>query len=507
MNVQNIGTWIERNAIINPHKVALKQGDRALTYAQLAERVDRLSHALLARGFRKGDRIAILLRNNIAFLEMVFATARAGMIAVPLNWRLVADELAFILGDSGSSALLYETALGGPVADLVTRGKAPSVRVLLDGAPTDGVLDYETLLTSGARGDADNTVTFETAHVIMYTAGTTGRPKGVVLTHGNTHYQCVNALHLGILPDVRALAVLPFFHVGGLHGSALAVLCIGGTLVVVDRFDPGEILQIIETEKVHGLVGVPAMFLFMAQHPNFAKTDLSSVAVLTAGGAPLPVPLIETYEKRGVLFRQGYGLTECSAGVTGMDPADAYRKAGSAGKACFYTEVRVVDAHGETCPPNEAGEVVVRGPNVMREYWGLPKETAETVRKDWLHTGDIGKMDEEGYLYLVDRKKEMIISGGENIFPAEIENVLFGHPAVGECAVFGVTDPKFGERPVAVVVPRSGASVTSEEILAWLDGRLARYKMPREVHVRAAALPRNAAGKVLKPALRDEIVR
>ena len=297
------------------------------------------------------------------------------------------------------------------------------------------------------------------------------------------------------------LALLPLFHVGGLLGSVLPVLFIGGTVVLQARFDAGETLRLIQAHKVQGMVGVPAIYQFLAAHPAFATTDLSSLVVLTSGGAPLPLHTIEVYRQRGILFRQGYGLTEAAAGVTGMDPQDCFTHAGSVGKAVHFVDLRIVDDQGADVPPGARGELWVRGPNVMAGYWNRPEETAKVLVDGWLRTGDAASRDEAGYVTIYGRQKEMIISGGENIYPAEIENALAEHAGVAEATVFGVPDATWGQRPVAFVAARPGQVLTAAELAAFLEERLARFKLPREFHL-VPALPRSAAGKVLQDELR-----
>jgi fatty-acyl-CoA synthase len=339
--------------------------------------------------------------------------------------------------------------------------------------------------------------------VIMYTSGTTGRPKGAMLTHANFLWNNINAL-LGYdtLMNDRTLVVAPLFHIGGLNVTPLAAFLKGATVVLERQFDPQRVLKLIPEQKITTMFGVPAMFLFMSQMPGFADTDLSTVRTFICGGAPVPEALIRLYGARGITFAQGYGLTE-TAPFASLVPVDrALDKIGSAGVPPFFTDVRCVDDRDDPVPPGERGEVVVRGPNVMKGYWNRAEATAEVMRNGWFHTGDVGVMDEEGYLYIVDRKKDMIISGGENIYPAEVEDCIYKHPDVGEVAVIGVPDERWGETVCAIVVPKQGTSPTEQDIIDFTQGKLARYKQPRQV-VFTDVLPRNPAGKVLKFELRD----
>ena len=493
----NVGRWPSMHVIWRPEQVALIDGDRKLTYRALDASVGRLGQALIERGIGFGDRVALLCGNRIETIQIVLACARIGAIAVPLNFRLVARELAFMLQDSGARILFVDPTFGALATDAVAAldAASPTLQTVELGVPFDA-------LFSGASGSVDAVpVDEQTPHLIMYTAGTTGLPKGVTLTHGNTFWQTVNALNLGLGPGVVGLSILPLFHVGGLNGSVMPLIFIGGTVVLQRAFDPTETLRLIEKHRVQGMVGVPAVFQMMAAMPQFQTADLSSVVAFTSGGAPLPLHVIDTYKARGVVFRQGYGLTECAPGVTGMEPQDAYAKPGSVGRACHHTHVRVVDEAGNDCPASVEGEVIVAGPNVMIGYWNREKDTAEAIQNGWLHTGDAGHFDADGYLYVAGRIKEMIISGGENIYPAEVANALFEHPALVDCAVIGVPDEKWGQRPVAFVVlhPAAGPaeSFDTSAFNGFLQDRLAKYKHPREYRF-VKFLPRNATGKVVK---------
>jgi fatty-acyl-CoA synthase len=493
----NVGRWPRMQARWRGRQVALWDGDRSLTYAELEERVARLARALVLRGVNGGDRVALLLPICCEAVEVVLAVSRIGAIAVPINTRLTQSEVAFQLRDSGSRLLVCDPESLGKLFEGLLGETLPGLDLLC--LPDQ----YEELLVEGREAPEPvlRPITEHTPHLIMYTAGTTGDPKGVILSHGNTFWQVINAVNMGLAPEVVGLNILPLFHVGGLNGSVMPVLFIGGTVVLQRQFDPVESLALIERHRVQGMVGVPTIFQMMASVPELESADLSSVVVFTSGGAPLPRHLQETYRKRGVVFRQGYGLTEAAPGVTGMDPEDAYRKPGSVGRACHHTEVRIVDETGVECPPGVPGELVVRGPNVMLGYWNRPDATAEALRDGWLHTSDIATMDADGYVTIVGRRGDMILSGGENIYPAEIEHAAADHPAVAECAVVGADDEKWGQRPVAFVACWPGHEIGAEELLAFLEDRIARFKLPREVRL-LPMLPKNAAGKVLRAELR-----
>ena len=494
MRNEGLGSWPERRARMTPGRVAVVFEGQPITYAEVAERVRRLAGVLRDRGIGPGDRVAYLGPNHPAFLETFFATAALGAVFVPLNTRLAEPELRYMLDDSGAELLLFgrehaETAMHLAVRD----------RIAVAG-------EYEELLAAAPAEPVDTPVALDDVCMIMYTSGTTGHPKGAMLTHGNLTWNCYNLLvDLDLAGDDVALVSAPLFHTAALNHTALPVFLKGGTNVLVGRFDPAQSFDLIAEHRITLVFGVPAMFQQIALSPRWADADLSSLRILHCGGAPVPMPLIRTYQDRGLTFVQGFGMTEASPGVLLLRPDDSVRKAGSAGTPMFFTDVRVVTPDGTDAAVGEPGEVVVRGPNVMAGYWQRPDETARTLDGAWLHSGDIATVDDEGYLTIVDRLKDMIISGGENIYPAEIEGVLYEHPAVAECAVVGVPDERWGEVGRAMVVLRDGASATPDELLAFLDGRLARYKIPRTAVI-VDALARNASGKLLRHKLRNQSV-
>ncbi|MGC0336454.1 acyl-CoA synthetase [Streptomyces sp. SLBN-8D4] len=494
MRNEGLGSWPARRARKTPHRTALIHGDTTLTYAALHTRVTRLARALRARGIRRGDRIAYLGPNHPSYLETLFAAGTLGAVFVPLNTRLAGPEIAYQLSDSGARALVYGPPHAGLVAGLPG---STDVRTYVEvGA------EYEELLAESPAEPIDEPVAPDDTCIIMYTSGTTGRPKGAMLTHGNLTWNAINVLvDTDLIADERALVSAPLFHTAGLNMLTLPVLLKGGTCVLVEAFDPDATFDLIEQHRITFMFGVPTMFEQVARHPRWAGADLSSLRILTCGGSPVSTPLIAAYQERGLTFLQGYGMTEASPGTLFLDAEHALGKAGSAGVPHFFTDVRVVRPDLAPVGIDEAGEVVLRGPNVMPGYWGLPEETAASFADGWFRSGDAARVDEDGYVFIVDRIKDMIISGGENIYPAEIEDLLLGHPDIAECAVIGVPDDKWGEVPRAVVVPREGAVPDPDEVLASLAGRLAKYKIPKSVVV-ADELPRTASGKLLKSRVR-----
>jgi fatty-acyl-CoA synthase len=496
MHNQGVGSWTARRARMSPDRVAIGYEDREWTYAQLHERATRNAHALAGLGVRQGDRVAYLGPNHPAFLETLFGAGLLGAIFVPLNWRLAVPELAYLLDDSGARALVFAPDQVGAVARLMDLVELPAAVPL--GA------EYERLLAAAGTEPLDEPVTPDETCLMLYTSGTTGRPKGAMLTHANLTWNSINLLiDVDLAGDEVTLVAAPMFHVAALNQTVLPTLLKGGRMILVSSFDPQQALDLIARHRVTFLFGVPTMFLAMSQAPGWAAADLSSVRSAICGGAPVPEAVISAYQRRGVTFMQGYGLTEAAPGVLFLRREESVRKAGSAGTPVFFGDVRLVRPDGSAASAGEPGEILVRGPQVMAGYWQRPKETAEVLSEDgWLRTGDVGVADPEGYITIRDRTKDLIISGGENVYPAEVEDALYQHPAVAECAVIGVPDPHWGEVGRAVVVPRDGVEVDPAQLLEFLTGRIAKFKVPKSV-VFTDALPRTASGKVLKRALRS----
>ena len=504
---EGVGSWTARRARKTPDAPAIRYAGRTLTYAGLDDRVRRLARALRELGTGPGSRVAYLGPNHPAFLETMFAAWSAGAIFVPLNMRLAAPEVAGQLADCGAALLVYAPEQAAVVAGLrdgAGPGRAAGLSHLVAlTRPAAGEHDYESLLGGPPAVPADVPVSLDDPCLIMYTSGTTGRAKGATLTHGNITW---NALNVVVDADFRAdevaLAVAPLFHTAALNMLCLPTMLKGGTVLIEPAFDPARVLELIARYRVTSMFGVPAIYDAMAAAPGWAGADTSSLRMLLCGGAPVPDATIRRYTGRGLTFIQGYGMTETSPGALLLDAEHAMAKAGSAGVPHFFTDVRVAGPDGAEAGPGERGEILVAGPNVMRGYWGQPEATAAVLTSGWLHSGDVGTADEDGYVSVVDRIKDVIISGGENIYPAEVENALLSHPAVADCGVIGVLDGRWGEVGRAVVVLRPGQSASEADILGFLDGRLARYKIPKSVRF-AAALPRTATGKILKKQLRE----
>ncbi len=504
----NLGLFLAKRAFLTPDREAYvdSHGDLRLTFRELNDRSNRLANALLASGIAVGERVGLLLMNGAEFMEAYFALAKVGAVVVPLNWRLVPDELEFILKDSGTRRLIYGDEFADTAAELHGRGARTDIRQWLQVADTVELAafaeNYQRFRDAGTAVEPEPRAADDDMLYIMYTSGTTGLPKGVVHTHSSAIWAILTVAANCEYHDAdRYLGALPMFHVGALTPLAVNVYR-GATSVVMRSFDPLLAWQLIEREKITIGLMVPAMLNFMLQVDGYQGFAYDSVRWILTGAAPVPVALTERYHDMGIGILQIYGLTESCGPACVMTAENARRKPGSTGQAFFHTDIKLVNEHGETCAPGEAGELLVRGPHVMREYWNRPEATAETLKDGWLHTGDVAVMDEEGFVSIQDRIKDMIISGGENVYPAEIEGVLATHPGIIEAAVIGQPSEKWGESPLAIVV-RKDETLTADDVLAFCRGRLAGYKQPKGVAF-VAEIPRNPSGKILKRLLREQ---
>jgi fatty-acyl-CoA synthase len=496
------GNWLAKWSLVVPDKPALIDlaTNKTLTYAELNLRVDRYANMLRKR-FRigKGDRVAVLGQNRLEQVELFFATAKLGAILVPVNWRLAPDEVAYILSNSEPSILFYGEDLSGTVKELgkgLWKGKA----VCFDGVK-DGFAD----LVEQASGAPVTTegIGDDTPVMLLYTSGTTGLPKGAILTHGSITWNIVNTVTgWDLRHDDVTLIHTPFFHTGGWNVMTLPLLHRGATVVLMQKFDATETLETIERHRVTVSFAVPTMFQMMLETEVIDRVDLSSLRFFISGGAPCPVPLIEAYQKMGLTFKQGYGLTEVGPNCFVLHEKDAVRKAGSVGYPMLHLDTRIVDTEGKEVPQGEVGELMLRGPTVCAGYWRNPEATAKALSEDgWFATGDLFRQDEDGYHYVVDRLKEMFISGGENVYPAEVERVLYQIPAVKEAAVVGMPDEKWGEVGHAFVALGPDANgTTPDSIIDHCKKHLAKYKVPKKLMI-LAELPKGPSGKILKRVL------
>ncbi len=504
----NVGEWPSKWAELYPDEQSVKCGSVDLSKREFNERVNQLCHALQDEGAKKGDRVAGLLANGNEFIEILFACAKLGLLMVPLNFRLAAPEIAYIVNDSEPKILIYSPEFRAvvPAVSEMVSSVSKYICERPGGNPDD--IEYGAWIAGFPTTEPvpDEEITLDDPMFIMYTSGTTGNPKGAVLTHGNTLWNAINVVPLYVITkqDV-CLTSAPMFHIGGMSASATPQLYVGGRIVVERAFNPSECLQLIQDEKVTSMFGIPAMFQMMASMPEWPAADLSSVKYFLVGGAPAPRPLIDAYLEKGVVFNQGYGLTEAAPGVSSLRAVEADRKPGSVGKAFFHVDVQILDENDKPVAAGATGEVVIKGPNVFKEYWRLPDETASVKKNGWFHTGDLGQLDEDGYLWLVDRKKDMFISGGENVYPVQVEEVIYQMPQVAEVAVIGLPDERWGEVGLAIVVPKAGEDISPDDVIKFCADKLAKYKIPKKV-VLAETLPRNATGKLLKKDLRAQYI-
>jgi fatty-acyl-CoA synthase len=500
-----IGDYLGRRTIYSPDALAIvdagKTPELRLSFAQMNERANRLAHWLReTAGVGQGDRVAMLALDGVEHLDVLFACGKLGAIHTALNWRLHWRELQQILAEVTPSVLVYDDAFQDSVAQLAREETPVHHWIHLDGIGIPGSLNFGDLLdTAPATPCVCETLVEEDIAAIVFTGGTTGLPKGAQISHRQIAWNCLNTLVHDLGRGDVYLNVFPMFHVGGLFVYTLPQVIMGGTTVLLKRFDPERVLRLIERERATIFAAVPAMYQMLTQTPAWAEADLSSLRFCTSGGAPLPVPLVEQYTReKGIRFKQGFGMTEFGPGLFALAPEDAIRKAGSIGRPNFYIDARVVDSANRPLGPNEVGELVLKGPSIASGYFKNAAAWAEVIDADgWFHTGDLARYDEDWYFFIVDRLKDMFISGGENVYPAEIEAALYRHPAVFQCAVVGIPDPKWGEAGKAYVVLKPDQAASAEELLAHLGDCLARYKIPRHVEF-VASLPISPAGKVLR---------
>ena len=497
----NIGDFLFRRARLSPVKEALVIGDVRLTYSQMNRRCNRLVNALKNLGIKHGDRVAILALNDPEYFDLYFGLGKMGAIMVPINHRLAGPEIEYIVNDCRARAIVFSEAFEDLIDSI--RENIPCEHFIgtMENPPAYAK-SYADLTGEAAEDEPVIVCGDDDTLTILYTSGTTGRPKGAQLTHNGYFGTSVTLRStFGEIGEV-ILMPLPLFHIGAL---APVPMCVhfGMKMVFQQSFDPHNFLELLGREKVSWFGSVPQILMFLLQIPGYEKYDWSSVKMALVYAAPVPVTLIRAYAEAGIEIRQLYGLTECTGPATVIDGQNAIKKAGSCGPPFFHNNVRLVDMAGNDVAPGEKGEVLIAGTNLMKGYWNRPEATAETLKDGWLYTGDIGMMDEDGFLYILDRKKDMIISGGENIYPAEVEDMLLGHPAIADAAVIGFADEKWGESIKAVVVLKPEESLTENELIDWCRGKIGRFKIPKQVVI-TDQIPRTPTGKILKRVLRDQ---
>jgi len=505
-----IGDYLARRELYSPNKLAFidagKSPEWRLTFRDANCRANKLANWLKSQGVEKGDRIAIIARDGYEHLDVFFACSKLGAIHTALNWRLNWHELLEIFQYTNPKILIYSDDFKDNVANLITNYHLPILHIDGDGLPDS--LPFESTLQSAS----DSAVTCpsleaEDIAALIFTGGTTGLPKAAEVSHRMIAWNTLNTVIHDVTHNDVYLNVFPMFHTGGLFVYTLPQVIFGGTTILIRAFDPAQVLNLVEREKVTIFAAVPTMYQMLTTAPNWNEADLSALRFCTSGGAPLPVPLVEKYAaEKNIRFKQGFGMTEFGPGIFALAPEDAIRKAGSIGRPNFFVDAQIVGEQNQFLGPNEAGELVLKGPSYSSGYFNNPEATKATVdERGYFHTGDIAHYDGESYFYIVDRKKDMFISGGENVYPAEIEKVLYQHPAVHMCAVIGLPDTKWGEVGKACIVLKPNQSATEEELLKFMTERLAKYKVPKSVSF-MEALPISAAGKILKRELREQWV-
>ena len=504
------GTWaVSPSRIVEHHAdrlsddPALAFGEEVLSYAELAERMLRTAGALAGLGVGRGDVVGVLLYNSLDFVEIMLGADYLGAVFMPLNWRLAPPELGYIVGHAGASVLISERELEPLVEPVRAQLKCPVVRAGAAGG--DGWHGLAELQASGQPAGRPEPTGSDDLLRLMYTSGTTARPKGVMITHGNLDAKCLaHIAELGLGRDDRGLIAGPLYHVGALDLTFTTLLYLGCYQRILRNFASVDALDAIEQDRLTTVWLAPAMVKLVLDDESLPRRDLSSMRVIVDGGEKMPLPLIDRLLASfpGAWFADAYGLTETVSGDTFLNKGKERERLGSVGKPVFNVDLRLVKADGTDAAAGEEGEILIRGPKVSIGYWRDPEATARAHRDGWFHTGDVGVCDEDGYLYIVDRLKDMIVSGGENVASLEVERVLYEHSAVAEAAVIGRPHERWGEVPVAFVVVRDDANVGSDELLAFCQERLAKFKSPKAV-VFLEALPRNPSGKVLKRELRE----
>lgn len=500
---------LSKRAELTPDRVALREvaTSQSYTFAQLNARVNRACHFLQKLGVQKGDVVSLLAHNSVVYVDLLYAAAKIGAIFAPLNWRLVADELAYIVQDCGSKVLICGPEFTETLAAMLPNIAVEHV-VSVEGSDLAGALVYEDELAQADEGEPERPFLHpDDTACILYTSGTTGKPKGAMIPHRQILWNSINTVvSWGLTQDDISPIFTPMFHSGGLFVFLTPLFYVGGRIVLMRQFDPVDTLRQVAEEKCTVLLGVPTIFQVWLNTPELAETDFSAVRWFISGGAPCPVSLIEAWRQAtGKPFRQGYGLTEVGTNCFTMNDDDPEKKPGTVGKPIFHSEMKLVDENGCIVPPNQTGELLIKGPHVTTGYWRNPEATAEALRDGWFHTGDMAKMDEDGFYYIAGRFKDMIISGGENVYAAEVEAVFVAHDAVAEAALIGQPDEKWGEVGVMVVVKANGAAITETELIQHCQGKLARYKIPKRV-IFTDALPYSPYGKVIKAELKETLL-
>jgi fatty-acyl-CoA synthase len=512
MNVHemNVGRWIYKRSVTDPTLPFLKDedgGGRSFNNREFNERTNRMAHALIALGVTKGDRVSIIMLNSSEFLEIFFACAKIGAILVPINFRLATPEIAYMVNDSGPRVFVYTSDFADKAADLKKETLSVVHWFRHSGAELSEDRDIAAFAEGFPAGEPElpYDVSRDDPLLIMYTSGTTGDPRGAVLTHQNVVFDSVHNLILfSVNKGFKSLVTAPLYHVGPLGASTTPVVYAGGSLVLKRFFNASEIIKLIMREKINYMFTVPVMYQMMTEAAEWEAADFSHVHYFFSGAAPMPVSVIKRYQdEKGVRFAQGYGMTEALQ-ISALPLEDSITKAGSVGKEDFHVMLRIVDDDDNDVAEGETGEIIINGPTVFAGYWNKPKETEEAIRGGWFHTGDMAKKDADGFLFIEGRKKELIISSGINIYPAEVEKAIQSITQVKETAAVGMPDAKRGEVVAAFVSLNEGDTLTENELIEKLSGKIAPFKLPRKVFF-VDDFPRNTQGKILKKELKRQL--
>jgi fatty-acyl-CoA synthase len=501
-----IGDWTRRRALLTPKKEAIFDNiqNKRYTFEEMDKRANQVARILLDSGVQKGNRVGVYSKNRFDFLDILFACGKTGAILTPFNIRLTTHETEYLLKKTNPSIIFYDPDLRTQFEEL--RPLLEKQRVVVMGDKMfDTDPDIYSLMTKKSSSAVERpAITMDDPYLIVFTGGTSGRPKGAILSHRLVFWNSVNTIvSWGLRPDDIQPLLFPLFHTGGINVLLIPFYHLGAQSIIMGDFDAKETLRVVERERCTIVVGVPTIFNMISQSPNFKKTNFEHVRLFLSGGAPCPVAIMEKFWERGKILKMGYGLTEVGPNNFYL-PDDAVKeRPTSVGFPVFHCDMKIIDEDNETLSNEEVGELMLRGPHTFSGYWEEPEESAKVIESDgWVHTGDLAMRDNDGFYYIVGRKKDMFISGGENIFPSEIEDVLYKHPAILEAAVIGVTHDKWGEVGKAFIVLKDGESLADDEIRQFMDDKLARYKIPKHYEFRED-LPKSAAGKILKRELED----
>jgi fatty-acyl-CoA synthase len=501
-----IGDWTGRRALLTPKTEAIVDNilNERYTFAQMDKRANQTARLLLDSGIQKGARVGVFSKNRFDFLDLLFACGKIGAILTPFNVRLTTPEMEYLIKKTAPSMFFYDPNLRTQFQELLPFLEKQHIVIMGDNK-LDSYPDFKSLITKRSSSEVERpSLTLDDPYLIVFTGGTTGLPKGAILSHGLVFWNSVNTIvSWGLRPDDIQPLLFPLFHTGGINVLLIPFYHLGAKSIIMGDFDVDATLKVIEDEHCSIVVAVPTMFNMMSESSKFAKSNFDGVRVFISGGAPCPVAIMEKYWARGKILKMGYGLTEVGPNNFYLPESEVKRKPSSVGFPVFHCDMRVVDDHGNVMPSGTVGELLLRGPHIFSGYWDEPEETAKTIEPDgWVHTGDLVTKDDEGFYFITGRKKDMFISGGENVYPTEIEELLYKHPSILEAAVVGVPHEKWGEVGKAVIVLKPGKKLSQEEILKYLDGKLARYKIPKEYEFRKE-LPKSAAGKILKRELQN----